>query len=75
MDQNELFEMLRHRSPTDLARLWVKVTGLIPDVILSPVLEEMVADYEMASVSEQRFFLMHTDRLLQKAYRKLQRGV
>lgn len=75
MDRQELLETLRYLAATELARLWVKVTGLISDVTLSPALEEMVADYEMASEADQRFFVLHTERCLQKAHQKLQRGV
>lgn len=59
---------------SDLARLWVRITGLIFDVTLSPPLEEMVADFRSAELDDQRFFLIHTERCLQKAYMKLQRN-
>lgn len=73
MDQQEIIDALRPLAPTELARLWVRITGLIPEVELSPPLEEMAADYRLVSVSEQRFFLMHVERFLQQAL-KLQRG-
>ncbi|MHC4816601.1 MAG: hypothetical protein ACYTF8_00885 [Planctomycetota bacterium] len=59
-------------APTELARLWVKITGLIPDVPLTPAVVTMVGAFDEAEPNTQRFFTMHTDRFLQKAYRKVQ---